>query len=170
MSSEGRTYDPLAALGALLGHDVRFVVIGGFAAQVRGSPSATFHLDVCHARDRDNLEAMAAALRAMSARPRGTDRPVPFRVDAQALLRGDSFTFETSFGDLDILGTPPGTDGYADLMLTASVEDLGPVRVPVASLEDLIRMKRAAGRPKDRVELEILGALREEIERLRERQ
>jgi hypothetical protein len=38
-------------------------------------------------------------------------------------------------------------------------------RLHVASLDDLIAMKRAAGRPKDRVELEILGALREEIDR-----
>jgi len=35
----------------------------------------------------------------------------------------------------------------------------------IASIDDLIRMKRSAARPKDRVELEILGALREEIER-----
>jgi hypothetical protein len=38
------------------------------------------------------------------------------------------------------------------------------LEVPVASLDDLIRMKRAAGRPKDRIELEILGALRDEID------
>jgi hypothetical protein len=36
--------------------------------------------------------------------------------------------------------------------------------VHVASLEDLMAMKRAAGRPKDRIELEILGALREELD------
>jgi hypothetical protein len=35
----------------------------------------------------------------------------------------------------------------------------------VAGLDDLMAMKRAAGRPKDRVELEILGALREEVDR-----
>lgn len=39
------------------------------------------------------------------------------------------------------------------------------VPLRVAALDDLIAMKRAAGRPKDRIELEILGALREEIDR-----
>jgi hypothetical protein len=44
---------------------------------------------------------------------------------------------------------------------------LDSVRVHVAALEDLIWLKRASGRPKDLVELEILGALREEIEHAR---
>jgi hypothetical protein len=37
----------------------------------------------------------------------------------------------------------------------------------VAGLQDLIRLKRSAGRPKDLVEVEILAALREAIERNR---
>jgi hypothetical protein len=43
------------------------------------------------------------------------------------------------------------------------------MRIPVAALEDVIRLKKAAGRPKDRAELEILGALLEEIERNRKK-
>jgi len=35
--------------------------------------------------------------------------------------------------------------------------------VRVASIEDLIRMKRAAGRPKDLIALEWLAAVRDEI-------
>lgn len=74
-------------------------------------------------------------------------------------------TFDTDFGALDILATPSGTSGFEDLAANAvEVELGGGLVVPVASLDDLIRMKRAAGRPKDRVELEILGALRDEIE------
>jgi len=42
---------------------------------------------------------------------------------------------------------------------------IGQMSVPVVAIEDLIRLKEAAGRPKDRVELEILAALKEEIER-----
>jgi hypothetical protein len=42
--------------------------------------------------------------------------------------------------------------------------DIGGVTVKVASIDDLIRMKRAAGRPKDLIELEVLGALRDEID------
>jgi hypothetical protein len=45
----------------------------------------------------------------------------------------------------------------------AKVLDL---HVAVCALDDLLRMKRAADRPKDRVELEILAALKEERENL----
>ena len=56
--------------------------------------------------------------------------------------------------------------GFAEL--NANAEDAkvdDGLIVRIASLEDLIRMKRAAGRPKDRIELEVLGALRDEIDR-----
>ncbi|MFN2432592.1 MAG: hypothetical protein ABR599_07230 [Gemmatimonadota bacterium] len=54
---------------------------------------------------------------------------------------------------------------FRERLLGTAVEiQLAGVRVRVASLRDLMRMKRAAGRPKDRIELEILGALQEEIE------
>ena len=49
-------------------------------------------------------------------------------------------------------------------MLDGSQEvDLGGFTIRVASIDDLIRMKRAAGRPKDLIEVEVLGALRDEI-------
>jgi hypothetical protein len=74
----------------------------------------------------------------------------------------------TDVGWLHILGTPAGTSGYDDLARTADVFDLFGQRVLVASVEDLIRMKRAAGRPKDLVAVEELGALRDELDRRRD--
>jgi hypothetical protein len=68
-------------------------------------------------------------------------------------------------GNLDILGTPAGTEGFDDLVATATEMDLGEVTVLVADVEDIIRMKRAAARPKDLVEVEILTALRDELDR-----
>jgi hypothetical protein len=90
---------------------------------------------------------------------------LPFRVDAKALRAGDSFTLTTDVGWLDLLGTPSGTSGFEDLARTADVFDLFGQRVLVASVEDLIRMKRAAGRPKDLLAIEELGALRDELAR-----
>lgn len=83
---------------------------------------------------------------------------------AAALRAGDSFTFTTKHGDLDVLATPSGTRGYDELARNAISFDLDGRAVQVASLNDLMRMKTAAGRPKDRIELEILGALRDELE------
>ena len=101
----------------------------------------------------------------MRARPRGFPPDLPFTVDATTLLLGDHFIFSTDLGDLDCLGTPAGTQGYADLLRDAVDVEIAGVTVKVAALDDLMRMKRAAGRPKDLVELEILGALRDEIDR-----
>jgi hypothetical protein len=71
----------------------------------------------------------------------------------------------TSLGSLDILREPSGTRGYPELSANAKTFDVDGLKLRVTSLEDLIRMKEAAGRPKDRIELEVLGALKEELER-----
>lgn len=157
-------FDPLRLLQELTDAGVRFVVIGAFAGRLLGSPTLTRDLDVCYARDRANLEALAGVLVRLHARLGGVDEDVPFRVDARALAAGDSFTLVTDAGDLDILGTPQGTTGYDDLARTATETDLDGFVVLVTSIDDLIRMKRAAGRPKDLIEVEVLGALRDEID------
>ena len=160
------TFDPIGLLRVLVDHDVDFVVVGGVAAAARGSPTSTVDVDVCYRREERNLERLAEALRALRARLRGVDEEVPFILDAKALRAGDHFTLTTDLGDVDLLGTPAGTSGYGEIDAHATAIDLEDgLTVRVASLEDLIRMKKAAGRPKDRVELEILGALREEMKR-----
>jgi hypothetical protein len=62
------------------------------------------------------------------------------------------------------MATPAGTSGYDELARTAAPLDLFGQRVLIASVDDLIRMKRAAGRPKDLLALEELGALRDEMD------
>jgi len=160
-------YEPFAALATLQRHGVRFVVIGGFAGRLLGSPTMTNDTDVCYDRSPDNLEHLASALSELGARLRGVDEEVPFILDAKTLERGQNFTFDTTAGPLDILGLPAGVNGFHELEANAAVFDLGDgLRVDVADIDDLIRMKRAAGRPKDRIELEVLAAVREEREAL----
>jgi hypothetical protein len=157
------TYDPLVALRILQDHEVRFLLIGGVAGRLWGSPSLTNDTDVCYASDDANRERLAAALRALDARLRGVDDDVPFVLDAATLASAQTFTFSTSAGALDVLAEPAGTRGFDELMANAEQFDLGDgLVVLVCSLDDLIRMKRAAGRPKDRIELEVLAAVREE--------
>lgn len=164
------SFDPLGALRALTRHGVRYVLIGGYAGTVRGWALITGDVDVCYARDTENLEHLAAALRELEARLRGPGVPddLPFVLDATTLRNGDTFTFETDLGNLDVLGTPSGTRGFDDLDASATSVDVEGLVVRVTSLDDLIRMKRAAGRPKDLIQLEHLGALRDEIERFQE--
>jgi predicted nucleotidyltransferase len=165
--TELNRFQPDEILIRLLGRGIRFVLIGGLAAQAHGSPSITRDLDICYSRDKDNLLRLASLLEDLMAVRRGlpADAPTMPPLDARTLRAGGPFTLATRFGDFDLLATPdPGLDFEILERSAKTIEVLGePVRV--ASLDDLIAMKRAAGRPKDRVELEILGALREEIDR-----
>jgi hypothetical protein len=160
-------FDPIGLFRLLDANRVRYVVIGGFAGRLWGSTLITNDVDVCYARDRKNLESLADALREVDATLRGAPPGVPFLLDAKTLEAGDHFTFDTKLGPLDCLGTPQGSQGYLDLIQGATVMDVDGVAVPVAALEDVMRLKRAAGRPKDRAALEILAALQEEIARKR---
>lgn len=157
-------FDPVRTLRVLTEKGVRFVVIGGWAGRLLGSPTVTNDLDICYARDDENLNRLAAALGELKARLRGAPEEVPFILEAKSLRMGDHFTFSTIAGSLDCLGTPSGSTGFEELDRIASKQDLDGLTVKVAALDDLIRMKRAAGRPKDLIEVEVLGALREELE------
>lgn len=168
MMTSPTSYSPRDALKLLVDHGVAFVIVGGVAAGLHGSPMVTFDLDICYRRDPDNLERLAAALQSIHARLRGVEEDVPFLLDPETLEKGDCFTFVTDLGPLDVLGTPAGTQGYGDLVQAAVEMDVGGFSVLIASLPDLIRMKAAAGRPKDREAIENLEALRDEIEGLPE--
>jgi hypothetical protein len=156
-------FDPLRAIRTFQRHEVRFVVIGGLGARLHGSPSVTNDTDVCYERTPENLERLARALRQLGARLRDAPEDVPFRLDARALAAGDHFTFTTKAGNLDCLGTPAGVSGFDELERNATHFDVDGLTVLVASIEDLIVMKRSAGRPKDLIEVEVLAAVRDEI-------
>lgn len=165
--SELERFQPDVILRSLIDHEVRFVLVGGLASQAHGSPSLTADLDICYARDMENLASLAATLVELSAVRRGlpVDAPRMPPLDARTLRAGGLFTLTTTAGDFDLLATPdPGFD-YERLLSSAVSTTVAGHPVQVASLADLIDMKRAAGRPKDRIELEILGALREELDR-----
>ena len=79
-------FDPEAILQLLERHEVRYVLIGGLAATLHGSPLRTGDADICPAATPDNLERLAAALREMEARIRSADAPggPPFTCDAKS--------------------------------------------------------------------------------------
>lgn len=160
-----RPFDPERLLEVLLRHKVRFVVIGGFAGRLFGSPSLTNDLDICYARDAKNLAALSSALLELRASLRGAPDRLPFRPDVPTLAAGDHFTFSTDAGNLDCLGTPVGSRGYQDLVAGSTRMSIGKMTISVVALEDLIRLKQASARPKDLAEVEILSALKDEIDR-----
>ncbi|MCA1694004.1 MAG: hypothetical protein LC749_04305, partial [Actinobacteria bacterium] len=159
-------FDPFRALRVLDEHSVRYIVIGGLAANLLGAPLVTGDLDICYDRAPDNLERLAAALVQLKARLRvaRVEEELPFILDARTLAAGDSFTFVTDAGSLDILGTPSGTSGYQDLVKKAKPVPARDLVLQVVDIADLMRMKRAAGRVKDRLQLEVLAALQDRLE------
>jgi hypothetical protein len=148
-------------------HQVRYVLIGGLAAILHGSPQLTFDADICPAAAKENLERLAAALREMDARIRSGEIPegLKFACDATFLAAVELVNLVTRYGDLDVAFVPAGTAGYSELARNAVTVTVKGTTVPVAALEDVIRSKETAGRPKDQRALPLLRALLEEIRR-----
>lgn len=162
-------FDPLSIMTVLERHEVRYVVVGGIAAQIAGAPVVTGDLDITPARDRENLVRLAAALTELGARIAVEDDPseIEIALDADTIAGFSSLATSTPYGRLDIVLLPTGTKGYDDLARHATrelVTDEGLV-VPVAALADVVRSKAAAARPKDIAQLPLLREALEEIRR-----
>jgi hypothetical protein len=146
-----RAHDLLAALAR---HAVDFVVIGGLAGGAHGSTYPTYDLDVAYDPARGNVERLASALRVIEVTLANAPDDLPFQVDAQTLENGANFTFDTPYGRFDILGHVPGVRSYAELRERSWSAEIEGVQVPIASIDHLIAMKRAANRTKDKLMLE----------------
>ena len=155
-------FDPRSVLRLLNASGVEYIVISGLAINLHGYNRLTADLDVCYERSRQNVARLVEVLRELHASPRGWPEGVPFILDTQTILNGDTFTFSTDAGSVDILATPTGSRGYADLARGIEVFDLGEgLRLQVVGLDDLIRLKRAAGRRKDIADVDALEEIRE---------
>ena len=147
-------------LRRLTARGVDFVVIGGIAAVLWGSPRQTFDLDISFALDEGNLEALGSVLVEVGAKLSGVQEEVPFVPDARTLRHVQHLTLTTNIGDIDLLADPACGPGYETLRRRAARVDIGGLNILIASLEDLISMKQAAGRKKDLGDIEELEAIR----------
>ncbi len=143
-------------LQRLVDAEVQFILVGGFAGTVLGSPRVTIDLDVVYSRSRSNLERLASALAPFSPYLRGAPPGLPFVLDPDTLARGLNFTLTTTAGDIDLLGEIAGGGTYEQLVAQTRTLRVFDRDVNVVTLAQLIHLKRAAGRPKD---LEALAEL-----------
>jgi len=162
-------FRPTTLIGGLVRAEVDFVVIGGVAVVIQASPRFTRDLDISYATDTANLERLGTLLVALNARLRSVEDDLPFAPDARTLRQARMLTLTTRDGDLDLLVDPPGSPGYPALRRHADIVDLDGDSVRIASLEDLIEMKRAAGRPQDEIDIESLEAARSRLRGTRHR-
>ena len=145
---------------------VNFIVVGGLGAIAHGAQYQTQDLDICHERSRPNYKKLIAVLQPLHARL--VDIPADFKApfDESSLAQGTNFTLMTDEGRLDLLGELSGVGGYPQLISTSSEIEVAGSICWVASLEQIIRSKEAANRPKDRLALPELRALLEARKRL----
>lgn len=143
--------DPSRVFATLDRHGVDYVTIGAFAVIAHGYVRATADIDLVARQDPDNLERLAAVFDELNARLRGVDADLldidP--TDPETLAEGASFTLDTDAGPIDYLNEVPGADDYERLRERAVETTAAGVLVRVVGLDDLIRMKRASGRPQD---------------------
>ena len=159
-------FEPQAILRTLAANQVRFVVIGGFAAVLHGSGLFTYDADITPEPDPENLRRLCRALDELGARIRTLAEPegVPFHCDEHFLGRMSMLNLVTDHGDFDLSFRPAAfPNGFEDLIEHSVPFDVGGFVVRVAALDDVIRSKETANRDKDRAALPHLYALRDRI-------
>ena len=146
----------------MAGAGVEYILIGGMAARVHGSAQVTQDVDVVYSRSDANVTRLVSALATFEPYPRGAPPGLPFEWSVKTVKAGLNFTLTTTMGAIDILGEVAGGGRYEDLVAHAVTEAAFGHKIQLVSLPWLIRLKRAAGRPRDFnaiAELELLQSL-----------
>jgi hypothetical protein len=160
-------FDPRSMLLVLAEHGVDFVVVGGVAVQTHGHGRFTRDLDVVPRPGVLNLSRLGEALASMGARLRRASGPLDV-TDPQLLKRAPLVSVDTVYGRLDIINVAAmkgAPSSYEELRERAVEAEIDGRTVAVAGLDDLIRMKRAAGRDLDIQDIGALTRSDEQIER-----
>jgi len=160
------SFDPVEICAVLVDEGVQFVLLGGFAGVVHGSPLPTEDIDILPSRTDENLERLARALQRLGAKIRTGDEAIETKIDA-AFIRNmpHMLNLVTRYGDLDLVFSPAGvlTSFEQWAVAARSVELREGLVVVVAALDDIIASKSAANRPKDQRTLPYLESLRDQL-------
>ncbi len=159
-------FDPVEICAILADERVEFVILGGFAAIIHGSPLPTEDIDIIPLRDRDNLERLARALKQLDAKLRTKDEAIATNIDAGFIQSmPHMLNLVTRLGDMDLVFSPAGElNGYDQWVVHSQPAQLREgLVVAVADLDAIIDSKRAANRPKDQRALPYLESLREQL-------
>ena len=149
-------------LGRLQAAGAEFIVVGGAAATAHGSARLTLDLDIVYRRTPANLHRLVESLTPLHPYLRGAPPGLPFRLDEQTLQRGLNFTLTTDAGAIDLLGEIAGGGSYDALLPASETISLFGIECRCLSLQQLITVKRAAGRLKDLEAVAELEAIAEE--------
>lgn len=162
------TFNPVGVCRIMNEEGVKYIVLGGFAAIIHGSPLPTEDIDLLPSRDDLNLECLARALNRLNAAIRTSEGPVRTKIDARFIKNmPNMLNLTTDFGDVDLVFSPAGPlNGYEEWNNNAVFAELEPgLIIATASLDDVIESKTKANRPKDLRSLPYLESLRDELRR-----
>jgi hypothetical protein len=153
-------FDARAIFAALAEHDVDYVTVGGIAIQAHGGQRLTQDLDIAIAASGENLARLADALIALDARILGPDGQRSASTPSATLLGGsDQWHLMTDHGPLDVVTLPAHLGPFDEMRARAHETPLGDLSIPIAHRDDLLEMKRAAGRPQDLADIRLLESL-----------
>jgi hypothetical protein len=150
-----RVFDGQEILRVLLARQVDLLVVGAVAVQAHGYIRSTLDLDIVVRPTALNLSRLAEALADLEAEPRQAGARMKLS-DPHWLKRAAMVPLVTRAGWLDILNVESTGRRYEELRAGALTIELRGLKVAVVGLRDLIRMKKAAGRPEDLADIEAL--------------
>lgn len=162
--------EPDALLDVLAGHEVEYLVVGGFAVAAHGHPRATKDIDICPEPSDANLGHLVAALEELEAEPIGLDEfkgEFDVAPDLEGFKMGGNWVLSTKHGRLDVMqhlkGLGDDGGGWAELRPHAEARNFLGHEVLFCGYEDLVKMKTAAGRDQDLVDVRTLMAQRRDL-------
>lgn len=165
-----RKLEPEPLLDVLADHGVEYLVVGGFAVSAHGFPRATKDIDICPEPSDANLKRLAAALAELEAEPLGFEEfegEFDLEPDLEGLKLGGNWVLMTRHGRLDVMqhlkGLGEDGGGWAELRPHAEKRNFLGHETLFCSYEDLVRMKTAAGRDQDKVDVRTLKAQRRDL-------
>ncbi|HEY0279817.1 MAG TPA: nucleotidyltransferase [Solirubrobacterales bacterium] len=141
---------------------IDFVLVGGLAVNAWGYLRATRDVDLVPDPSPENLARLDALLVELGGKVEVGDRLLESSAIRTFLRTGDRTLVLTDFGRIDVLQGLPQVPSFSVLDERATEIDLEGLVLKVCSLDDLLSMKRASDRPRDRDDVESLEAAREE--------
>lgn len=157
-------------LGVLADHKVEYLVVGGFAVSAHGFPRATKDIDICPEPSDANLGRLADALADLHAeliRLEELEGEFDLEPNLEGLKLGGNWVLMTRHGRLDVMqhlkGLGEEGGGWAELRPHAVRRTFLGHETLFCSYEDLVKMKTAAGRDQDKVDIRTLKAQRHDL-------
>ncbi len=145
---------------------IEFIVIGGVAVGFHGYVRATKDVDIVPSPDPANLKRLARLLRRLDAQVEGAEEfdgeELPDPLDPEALGMGGNWVLRTRLGRFDIMQWIGEEALWEKLAPSAIQAEIDGLTINVVSYEDLVALKKLAGRPEDLTDLQRLRQARGE--------